>query len=202
MKNINDFGSSIKRFQLNEGGSTLILSLLVLMVLSLMATVAVKNTNMGMSAAGVYKSYQETLYIADGGSNYAYAIIERAIGNDMTIDADDTANVTVTATLEAEINGTTRNSTDSADPSNALYAPNATITIAGANIDIDIDFSRSRKMRGTSSEFAARYEGIGAGGAGGVGLIYTIDSNYTRDTKAESTVRITFQCVEGGGRCL
>lgn len=200
--NKNNFGNSKKRILINEGGSALILSLLILMVLSLMATVAVRSTNMGVSAAAIYKSYQETLYIADGGSNYAYAIVERAIGNDMAIDSDDTANVTNTATLESEINGSLRNSTDSADPDNALYAPNASISIAGESIDMDIDFSRSRKMRGTSSEFAARYEGIGAGGAGGVGLIYTIDSNYTRDSRAESTVRITFQCVEGGGRCL
>jgi hypothetical protein len=202
MINKNNFGNLKKRALVSESGSALILTLLILMVLSIMATVAVRSTNMGLSAAGIYKSYQETLYIADGGSNYAYAIIERTIGNGLAIDSMDTGNVINTATLEAEINGSTPNSNDSADPDNALYAPDATITIAGARIDIDIDWNRSRRMPGTSSEFAARYEGIGAGGAGGVGIMYTIDSNYKRDSRAESTVRITFQCVEGGGRCL
>lgn len=191
-----------KRVLNTESGSALILSLLVLMVLSLMATVAVNSTNTGVRAAGVYKSYQETLYLADGGANYAYAIIERTIGNEMAVDATDTANVTVTADLELEIQGGSVDNVDSADPDSANYAPNANITIAGNSIDLDIDFSRSRQLPGASSEFAARYEGIGAGGAGGVGLIYEVEANYRRDSKSESTVRITYQCIEGGGRCL
>ena len=191
-----------KRVLNTESGSALILSLLILMVLSLMATVAVNSTNTGVRAAGVYKSYQETLYLADGGANYAYAIIERTIGNEMAVDATDTANVTVTADLELEIQGGSVDNVDSADPDSANYAPNANITIAGNSIDLDIDFSRSRQLPGASSEFAARYEGIGAGGAGGVGLIYEVEANYRRDSKSESTVRITYQCIEGGGRCL
>ncbi|MFQ5430948.1 MAG: hypothetical protein ACE5EN_00410 [Nitrospinota bacterium] len=202
MINKYNFEQTRRRVLSGEGGSVLILTLLILMVLSIMATVAVRSTNTGVSAAGVYNSYQETTYLADGGSNYAYAIIERAIGNGMAIDPKDTANVTSSANLILEINASSKSNIDSADPDSANYAPNASITIAGQNIDLDIDFTRSRKLPGASSEFAARYEGIGAGGAGGVGLLYTIDSNYKRDTKSESTVRLTFQCVEGGGRCL
>ena len=203
MININDFGNSKKRTLVNENGSALILTLLILMVLSLMATVAVRSTNIGLTTSGIYKSYQEAVYLADGGSNYAYAIIERTIGNGMEVDATiDSSYVTNTANLESEINGSSVDNVDSADPDSATYAPNASIVIAGENVDMDIDFTRSRKLPGASSEFGSRYEGIGAGGAGGIGLLYTVEANYRRDARSESTVRITYQCIEGGGRCL
>lgn len=202
MKTVNHIQMQ-KRVLNSQGGSALILSLLILMVLAIMATVAVRSTNMGLSTTAIYKSYQETLYLADGGVNYAYAIIERTIANGMEVDPlIDAAYVSNTADLELEINGSSVDNIDSADQDSVNYAPNAKIAIAGKTITLDIDFTRSRKLPGASSEFASRYEGIGAGGAGGIGLLYTVESNYKRDAKSESTVRITYQCIEGGGRCL
>jgi hypothetical protein len=193
----------------NENGAALILSLLILMVLAIMSIVAVTSTNTGLSASATYKNYQQTLYIADGGADYGYAIIERTIGNAMEIDpAVDTVHIIDSLNLVNEINASLVANVDSADPDffdgtpNPNYAPDANITIAGQSVDLDIDFIRSMRMPGTASEFASRYEGIGAGGAGGIGLIYQVESNYNRDAKSESTVRINYRCVEGGGRCL
>ena len=203
MMNTVNYIQKQKRVLNNQGGSALILTLLILMVLSIMATVATRSTNMGLSTAAIYKSYQEAVYLADGGSNYGYAIIERTIGNGMEVDlAIDSAYVSSTADLELEINGSSVDNIDSADQDSVNYAPNAKISIAGETVTLDIDFTRSRKLPGASSEFASRYEGIGAGGAGGIGLLYTVESNYKRDARSESTVRITYQCIEGGGRCL
>lgn len=200
MINTNNFG--YPRVPSGEGGSALILTLLILMVLSLMATVAVRSINTGVSAAGVYKNYQQNLYIADGAANYGYAIIERTIGNSYEVDPlIDAANVTSTANLVLEINASSVSNIDSADTDSPNYAPNASIAIAGETVDIDIDFSRSDIAAGSSTEFAARYDGSTTTG-GSLLLIYQIEANYKRDAKNESTIRINFQCVEGGGRCL
>jgi len=167
-----------------------------------MATVAVRSTNQGVSAAGTYKNYQQNLYIADGAADYGYAIIERTIGNSMEVDpAIDTVNVTSTANLVLEINASSVKNVDSADPDSPNYAPNATITIAGQTVDIDIDFDRPDIAPGSSTEFAARYDGSSTTG-GSLLLIYQVEANYKKDVKNESTIRINFQCVEGGGRCL
>jgi len=167
-----------------------------------MATVAVRSTNQGVSAAGVYKNYQQNLYIADGGADYGFAIIERTIGNSMEVNpAIDAANVTNAVNLVSEINASSPSNIDSADQDSPDYAPNATITIAGQTVDIDIDFDRSDIAPGSSTEFAARYDGSATTG-GSLLLIYKVEANYKKDVKNESTIRINFQCVEGGGRCL
>lgn len=202
MINMHDFGQTRRVVPSGEGGSALIFTLLILMVLSLMATVAIRSTNTGVRAAGAYKNYQENLYIADGAADYGFAIIERTVGNSMEVDPlIDAANVTSSPNLVLEINASSVNNLDSADPDSPNYAPNASITIAGETVDIDIDFERSDIAAGSSTEFAARYDGSSTTG-GSLLLIYQVEANYKKDVKNESTIRINFQCVEGGGRCL
>ena len=184
-----------------ETGSALVLALLVMMVLAIMSLTAVTATNTGLKGTGTYKNYQKTLYMADGGTDFGFSVIERAVANGLLIDAEDTGNVNVTIAdvndLQDEISAL---SVD--DPDEADTAPDATITIVGAAVNIDIDFLTTMQMPGTASEFGSRYEGIGAGGAGGFALIYKVQSNYQLSANNQSSVRIHFRCVEGGGRCL
>ena len=184
-----------------ENGSALVLSLLVMMILAIMSLTAVTATNTGLKGTSNYKNYQKTLYMADGATDFGFSVIERAIANGLLIDAADTANVNVTIPdvndLQTEISAL---SVD--DPDEPDVAPDATITIVGQVVNIDIDFLTTMPMPGTASEFGSRYEGIGAGGAGGFALIYKVQSNYQLNASNQSSVRIRFRCVEGGGRCL
>ena len=184
-----------------ETGSALVLSLLIMMVLAIMSLAAVNATNVGLKGTGIYKNYQQTLYLADGGTDFGFSVIERAVANGLLIDAEDTGNANVTIAdvndLENEISAI---SVD--DPDEPDVAPDATVIIAGQPVNIDIDFLSTMPMPGTASEFGSRYEGIGAGGAGGFALIYKVQSNYQVSASNQSSVRIHFRCVEGGGRCL
>lgn len=180
----------------NEEGTALFIALLASVVLLAVSMAAVNTINIGMSNTGRYKSEQARLHLADGGADYGYAIIERVVGNGMAIDATDSANVVSAADLEAEIDA----GEDSGD--SAQSSRDAFILIAGQTVNLDIDYIKSKRPLGESAEFAARYEGIGSGGAGGLELIYLVDAYYASTSGESSTVRITYRCLEGVGRCM
>ena len=192
----------------NEEGTALILALLVTTILTMFTMVAAMSTSNGMRAVTGYKNRTAALYKADGAADYSAGIIARAIGNDLQIDAADlgSANVSIDITdsdgdgitdLEDEIMGITTLGVDTY----ASTPPNVTIAVANSKVNMDIDFVRSKQLPGSSTEFAARYEGIGAGSSGGIGLYYGVEANGTNADR-NATVRVHYKCVEGGGRCL
>ncbi len=185
-----------------EAGAVLIVALMTVTVLAVFSLAAVMTASQGLHISADYKVYQQTVYLSDGGSDFATGIVKRAMANGMKLSSIDTgnANLTIasTANLEDEISGVTANGSDSVTAN-----PNATVRVMGDVVSIDVDYLKSKVMPGSSTESAARYEGIGSGTAGGVGIYYKIDA-YNRNVIANSssTVRINFKCVEGGGRCL
>lgn len=191
----------------NERGAALILALLVTMVLAVFSTVAVMSATQGLRIAGKYKIEQQAVYTADGGAEFASGLIRDTIGNKNLVSATYLSKVNTTNTsggaqtdFEREIAGVNG---DSASGLNAdtTASPNATVVIIGDTAGIDIDFTRSKLMPGSSAEAAARYEGIGSGTSGGVMLLYQVDTKTTINETAK-TIRATYKCVEGGGRCL
>lgn len=197
----------------NERGAVLILALLVMMVLAVFSTVAIMSATQGLKISGKYKIQQQATYASDGGADYGAGLIARVLGNDkkvtgladasssyVTINSTDTDGDGITD-LEAEIAGLNGDkTTPNPDTANSA-SPNATVTIMGDTAKIDIDFMERKRMAGSSSEFGSRYEGIGAGSAGGIALTYQIDT-YSKVNDSEVTVRAIYKCVEGGGRCL
>jgi len=196
-----------------DDGAALVLALLILMVLTLLASVAINVVSGGLTDSGVYRDKQLRLHMADSGTEYGFALIERAIANGTDLDTTDTTatnialdptdtNTDGTTDLGDEIKGQDVNNADSYSDA----TPDATVTILSDIVKIDIDYVKTSQMSGSSSEFSSRYEGIGSGGAGGVGLYYRIDSSH--DTTSVSTgtlttaVDINYKCIEGGGRCL
>ncbi len=191
----------------DERGTALILALLVMMVLAVFSTVAIMSATQGLRISGKYKTQQQTVYVSDGGIEFASGLIRDTIGNKNTVSATYLSYVNTTNTgggtqtdFEREIAGVNGNSATGLNPDTTAN-PNATVTIMGDTAKIDIDFLRSKLTPGSSTEFAARYEGIGSGTSGSVSLLYQIDSKTTiGDT--DKTVRATYKCIEGGGRCL
>lgn len=200
---------NIKALIDNREGSALALALLILMVMAVVSTATIMSTNTGLSLTAEFKQNRQALYSADGGADYGFGVIERAIANDQSIDSADTANANVTidttdsdsdgiTDLELEIQGASVNNSDSYSDA----TPDAQVTIMDNTMNIDIDYLSSQLMPGASTESAARYEGIGAGSSGGVGLYYKVESGMTTSSGTTAVVRIYFKCVEGGGRCL
>lgn len=180
----------------NEKGTALFLALLATVVLMAVSMAAVNTVRIGMSHTSRYKSAQQRLHLAEGGADYGYAIVDRVVGNGMEVSSLDFANVVDVNDLASEIDAGVDNG-DSAKSSRDAF-----ITIAGETVNLDIDYIRSKRPSGESAEFASRYEGIGSGGAGGLELIYLVDAYYASASGDSSTIRITYRCLEGVGRCM
>ncbi|MBI5636839.1 MAG: hypothetical protein HZA03_02590 [Nitrospinae bacterium] len=202
----------------NQRGAALVLALLVMMVLAVFSTVAIMSATQGLRISGKYKTQQQAVYTSDGGAEFASGLIRDTIGNKKLVSATylstvNTTNTAGDATTDFEkeiagINGNIQNTWTSlsgsavtgVNPDSTANA-NATVSIMGDTASIDIDFTLSKLTPGSSTEFAARYEGIGSGTAGSVQLLYQVDT-YSKIADTEKTVRATYKCVEGGGRCL
>ncbi len=191
----------------NERGAALILALLVTMVLAVFSTVAVMSATQGLRISGKYKIEQQAVYTADGGVEFSAGLIRDTIGNKNYVSATYLSMVNTTNSggtpqtdFEREVAGVNGDSGSGINP-DTTATPNATVTIMGESTGVDIDFTRSKLMPGSSAEAAARYEGIGSGTSGGVMLLYQVDSKTTI-VGNEKTIRATYKCVEGGGRCL
>jgi Tfp pilus assembly protein PilX len=204
----------------NEKGVALIFSLLILMILTLLAEIGINTVVSGISNIKGYKNGQLRLYLADSGVEYGYALVERAMANNQKVSSTDLGNTSITiettdsngdgiTDLEDEILGRTVASSDSytdATPNVSIDLSNMGVTSVTPDnqnvLALDIDFVRSKRMGGSSSEFASRYEGIGSGGSGGVGFYYKIDSYYKYSSSETTTIEINYKCIEGSGRCL
>ena len=197
-------GAGISPSFMDESGAALILALMTVTVLAVLSLVTIMAVNQGMSFGGGYKAYQSAVYLADGGGDMATGIIKRTIGNGMAISSIDTGNTALTFTdvssLQTKLSGAGTIATPNS-PSVAATAPDATVTIAGTTVNMEMEYLKSAPLPGSSTESAARYEGIGSGSAGGVGIYYQIDA-YNKQSAKSSTVRMIFKCIEGGGRCL
>jgi hypothetical protein len=95
--------------------------------------------------------------------------------------------------------------TDSADPA-AAPTPNAVLTISNYTVNMDIDRLYARPKPGSSLQFAAGYQGIGGGAAGGgIEILYRIDcyavSTVGSVTQAAGRVTGIYACVSSGESC-
>jgi hypothetical protein len=189
----------------NETGAALVLALMTVTILAVLSLVTIVAVNQGTSIGGGYKSYQNAVYLADGGADMATGILKRTVGNGMILSSIDTSNTAISITsvsyLQTKLSGAGGTATFN-DASMAASYPDATVTIAGNKINMTLSYLKSAPLPGSSTESAARYEGIGAGSSGGVGIYYMIDANSQQSYSKSSTVRVVYKCIEGGGRCL
>jgi len=196
----------------NETGAVLVLALMTTTVLAVFSLTAIMTSMQGLHMGVEYQAYQNSVYIADGGVDFAPGLIERTLFNGYVVPSTDTANVSVSfldpatpgsqsagiARFQSKISAAITNSGDT-----AAASPNIQLTYpTGEVTNIVVEYVATRPQPGSSSEAAARYEGIGSG-SGGVGVYYRIDAyNYNSKLVESSTVRANFKCVDGGQRCL
>jgi hypothetical protein len=198
----------------NESGAVLALALMTTTVLAVFSLTAIMTSMQGLKMGVEYQAYQNSVYIADGGIDFAPGLIERTLFNGYVVTTADSANSAVVQFIDpanpnSQTAGVTRFQnkisaviTNSGDT--AAQTPNIKMTYpTGETTNIVVEYAGTRPMPGSSTESAARYEGIGSGGSGGVGIYYRVDAyNYNPKLKESSTVRANFKCVDGGQRCL
>lgn len=214
----------------NETGAVLVLALMTTTILAILSLTAIITSLQGLHMGAQYRAYQNSVFVADGGADFSSGLISRTISqiNGNTVASpDQTVNAYVAfctgagstygcdspmtagsgwAYFQQKVNGVTV-TFNTSTPDLASTSPNLKLTYptTGEKVNMVVEYIGSRLLPGSSTEFAARYEGIGSGTSGGVGILYRVDaynSNTNFNVSESSTVRATFQCIDGGGRCL
>ena len=117
---------------------------------------------------------------AEAGVDLAIPVIEGTIESGALVPPAPIGIITVLDTgaapnLLGEITASSDNNSDTASGT-----PDITAVLNGVDVQIDIDRLYSYQLPGGAIEFAAGYEGVGAGAAGGgTGVLYRIDSQGT-----------------------
>lgn len=185
----------------SQQGTAMIMSILILLVLSVIGVYAVSTSTVESKISGVERGLQEAFYTADSGEPIGVTLTK-------TILQDDTETVSTLGQpwsavigdgdnflTEVYKNASNRNwdeDIDSKDDGNNLGLPSY------VQLLIDIDRLEAHHMAGGGVEFAAGYEGVGLGGGGNVGILYSVDSRGIYSMRgAESELHAGYLHVPG-----
>lgn len=159
----------------NEKGAVLITMLLLLMVITLIGVIAINVSTVDIQIAGNQRRVTTAFEGAEAGTDLAVPVIEGTL-----LDSILSPGAIPGAVYSGDIGTEILNEQSDAE----LAAFNADITIAnigqGVSVSVDIDRMYPITLAGGSIEFAAGYEGIGAGaGGGGVAVLFKVTSQGT-----------------------
>lgn len=185
-----------------EQGSALVMSVLILLILSIIGVYAVNTSTVETKITGVERGLQEAFYTADSGEPIGVFLTKTILQDDPqdinTLGqpwSDVITDSNFISSREIYTNATDRNwdeDIDSTGDSDNLGLPSY------VQLLVDIDRLEAHHMPGGGVEFAAGYEGIGLGGGGDVGILYSVDSRGTYSVRgAESELHAGYLHVPG-----
>lgn len=193
--------------------------LMLTIILTVIGLAAITTTTLELKMSGSERMRETTATAAESCVSGAVQIIQQTLANSaIPITLLGGANPVITQPLgtsvgqnplQQEILGQSDQNPDSADPSVAGATPNAVFSIphpaSPFTVNVDIDRLYIRPKAGGSIQFAAGYEGIGAGaGGGGLEILYRIDC-YARTTTGTGLVAAhvssVYACVTAGQSC-
>jgi len=193
----------------SEEGSTLVVSLLILALLSLVGIAAITTSTIESNIAGNEKFYKIAFYEAEGGTELGTELIEENIccpagfSSPIIGDkakkvriADDNADVNPSPVPLAFWQNELTGSLIPDDNNRHAYFPS---NYTGLDPHTNITFSGvTRLSTGSALQMAAGYEGVGKGAAGGgMHLLYEIHSQHKGKHNSKSVVKIQWRHVVG-----
>ena len=214
-------GVSSRRMAILErqDGVALLTVLMLTIILTVIGLAAITTTTLDMKMSGSERMRETTETAAESCVSGGVQIIQQTLANSAIpatlLGGLNPVILTPLGTgagqnpLQAEILGQSDQNADSADPSVATVRPNAVFTIPHPSspftVNMDIDRLFIRPKAGGAIQFAAGYEGIGAGAAGGgLEILYRIDC-YARTASGTGTVTShvsgVYACVTTGTSC-
>ena len=199
-----------------EDGIAMLTVLMLTLILTVIGVAAITSTSLDIKMAGGERVRESTLNAAEACMSSGVQIIQQTLANG-AVPSTLTgvgANPSITLPLgtalgqnplQAEIMGQSDGNSDSADPTVASTR-NAVLTISNYTVNMDIDRLYARPKSGSGLQFAAGYQGTGAGAAGGgIEILYRIDcyANSTAGGMAQAAGHVTgvYSCVSTGESC-
>jgi hypothetical protein len=150
----------------SEEGSTLIVALLILVVLTIIGVSATTTSEIEIKIAGNDQFHKVAFQNADSGVYTVPKLISLCIDN---ASEQAVAGMTYTpsdGTFYREIMGF-----DAPDA-----ATDVQFSLAGFNVNVGVDRTGAMNLAGGGVEFASGAEGVGVGSAGGVAIFFDMDS--------------------------
>ena len=169
----------------NEKGAILITMLLLMVIVTLIGVIAINTATVDIQITGNTKRESIAMGAAEAGIDLSIPIIENSVSAGEfvtpTIADNNATSFTISGnTISPDFGSNTEIFEDQSAATLEGFVANISIASFGsdsAGINIDIDRMYSYMIPGGSIDFAAGYEGIGAGAAGGgVGILYKINS--------------------------
>lgn len=158
-------------FHSNEKGSTLIISVLILLLLTVIGIAATNTSTIEILISGNDKWHKMAFHQADGGTEVGIELVEQNI-NLAGFNAADLANL-------GDVNATNPNlymNSNSGTPPFAIY--DAYYGGNGTRTNLKVG-GNTELSTGSAIQMAAGYEGVGKGAAGGGGkIVYDIWSQH------------------------
>ncbi len=167
--------------RVNEKGTILISMLMLLVIVTILAVIALSMTSVELQVMGNLKKTDRTLNAAEGGVELGHAVIEATLqagqlapSSIAGVGVDVVSSGTRTYSLADEILGKQNYYPDTAyDPNPANMQPNLTFSsVGGTAVYVDIDRLYTTTVPGSALEFASAYDGIGVSAGGGGAVIY------------------------------
>lgn len=163
----------------NQRGIILITVLLLLLIVTLLGIIAVDTSTVDLQISGNVKRGSIAFEGAEAGVDLSVPVIEQTMANGTLTPASITVEGTA-ATIDGSL--VTEITTQSTDAEKTAFDGDITgITLQNVAVNVDIDRLYSVSVEGSSNEFAAGYEGVGAGAAGGgIGVLFRVTSRGKR----------------------
>lgn len=197
-----------KNCQNNDEGFILVTALLIMLVLTIIGIAANKNTSIELGIAGNERTFKETFYETDGGTELASEIVEQNVAclefpDELLMAGDDSGVGSFGVQIVAGSEGFWSNflEYDNDDAYRAAYLPSDTnrdfyfpadYLITGDSYTNVRVAGSTRLTTGAAIQMAAGYEGRGKGiGTTGATLVY--DVNVQRFGKNNSETMLCIQ---------
>jgi Tfp pilus assembly protein PilX len=192
-----------------EEGIALVTTLVILLIMTVLGVGAVAVTALENRIAGFQRTGESATSAAESCVGTSVNIIQQTLASsNLTVPAAfvsaagpvlTAAEVAVNPTLSMEISGSSDNSPDLVTGVGAA-GPDYSLQINGYSVLGDIDRLYIMGKAGSGQQFAAGYEGVGSGTAGGgADVVYRIDCRATLTAVGtESRVMAIYACTLNG----
>lgn len=175
------------RYLTGENGSVMVVALLILVVLTMIGVAATTTTEVEIQIAGNRKFHTIAFLHADSGVYATPKHISACLDNNDEQDVAGVSYLGSDGTFYREIMGF--------DPWDA--ARDIRFTLSGFNVDVDVNRTGIQHIAGGGAEFASGAEGISVGSAGGVAILYDIDSLGDGPVSSASNIVGAYRKVVG-----
>lgn len=171
----------------DEEGSLMVVALLILVILTLIGMTATTTTQMEVRIAGNQQSHRIAFNHADSGIYTTPKLISSAFDLGIEPSSSEITYLGSSGTFYREVMGYD------------LHDSDRDIRFSLSQMEVEVDVNRLGQeiLPGGGAEFASGAEGVGVGSAGGVAIVFNIDSLGDGPASCISNLEAVYRKIVG-----